>query len=394
MRPSFMSVKRTLIKTSLSAALAAERLLRGRRLVVDADAVRSVLVVEYMLPLGCCVHLTPLFEAIRMGRPAIEISVATRGLGAALLRHSPMIDHLIETPDPLVDLRGTVWALKRELAGRGIAPECVLTGLSDSRTRVSLVGVLAGMGWRGGFTLTPELYQRPFKRRGDLSLIDNNLRVASLLGCGTGHLEPRVFFSAADVTAAEAMVREVNPEGKPLVVLVTQNSGGQRTGWHPERFVEVIRHAQEGLGCAVAYVGTASDSVAVEELRAGAGGIGSSLTGRTTVTELGALLAMSDFVVSLDTGTMHVGRSVGVPMVVLGPSWQKPLEWLPLGIPRVRILRGVDREGVPEGYRLDEIGAREVCAALTALFEVYPASAVERAARVRRGVSVVDHLMG
>ena len=93
------------------------------------------------------------------------------------------------------------------------------------------------------------------------------------------------------------------------------------------------------------------------------------MTGRTSVTELAALLAMSDAVVSLDTGTMHVGRAVGVPMVVIGPSWQRPIEWLPLGVPQVRILRGEDREDVPEGYRLDEVEAGEVMAALRELME-------------------------
>lgn len=387
-----MSLKTSMVGLALRLAVAAERAVKGRQLAVVPEAVGSVLILEYMLPLGCCVHLTPVFEAIRLGRPDISITVATRGLGAVLLRHHPFIDNLIETPDPLTDLRGTVRALSLGLAERGIVPDCVLTGASDKRTRIALVGVLAGKGWRGGFTLAPELYERPLNARDDLSLIDNNLRVAGLLGCETGHREPRVFFSPGDVARAEAMVREVNPEGRPLVVMVTQNSGGQRTGWHAERFACVIRHASEVLGCAVAYVGTKADSDAVKELRVSAGNVGVSLTGRTSVTELAALLAMSDYAISLDTGTMHVGRAAGVPMVVLAPSWQRPLEWLPLKIPQVRILRGMDREGVPEGYRLDEISTDGVCGALGELGEIYPVSAVDRAGRVARSVSDVDHL--
>jgi ADP-heptose:LPS heptosyltransferase len=153
----------------------------------------------------------------------------------------------------------------------------------------------------------------------------------------------------------------------------------------------VIRYASEVLGCGVVFVGTAGDSAAVEGLRVEAG-VGSSVTGRTSVTELAALLAMSDAVVSLDTGTMHVGRAVGVPMVVIGPSWQRPIEWLPLGVPQVRILRGADRDGVPEGYQLDEVEAGDVIEALRELMEAYPASAESRAARVARGLSTVDHL--
>jgi ADP-heptose:LPS heptosyltransferase len=121
------------------------------------------------------------------------------------------------------------------------------------------------------------------------------------------------------------------------------------------------------------------------------GGIGTSLAGRTSVTELAALLALSDAVVSLDTGTMHVGRAVGVPMVVMGPSWQKPLEWLPLDIPNVRILRGQDRADVPVEYKLDEIEASAVIASLTELLKTYPADPAQREERLQRSLSQVDH---
>ena len=81
-------------------------------------------------------------------------------------------------------------------------------------------------------------------------------------------------------------------------------------------------------------------------------------------------------------------------MVVLGPSWQKPLEWLPLGKPQVRILRGADRVGVPAGYQLDEISAADAMAALDELTSLYPADASAREARLAAGLSSVDLLAG
>jgi ADP-heptose:LPS heptosyltransferase len=140
------------------------------------------------------------------------------------------------------------------------------------------------------------------------------------------------------------------------------------------------------------YAGTLGDAAAIEVIRTASGGIGVSVAGRTTVTELAALLAMSDAMVTLDTGTMHVGRAVKTPMVVLGPSWQKPTEWLPLEVANVRILRGVDRDTVPEGYRLDEISAESVIEALDDLLRTYPASGEMRTDRVRQSLSSIDHL--
>lgn len=368
---------------------------RWLRAMPVTEPVRRVLVLEYRLPLGCCVHMTPFFEAVKRsglpGRPEVEITVATRSLGAQVLRHSPFVDHLIETPDPLVKLGAAASYLRKELRRRGIVPDCVLTGASDMRTRIALLGVLASAGWRGGYTLKPALYHRPLEYDHSRSLIANNLRVAQLIGCGAEVTRPRVFFSEVDVAVASGMLREANPEGKPVVTMVTQNSGGQLTGWHTERWVRVIE-ATSARGCVVVYVGTAGDAVPIEAIRAAAGGRGVSLAGKTTVNQLAAVLAMSDLVVTLDTGTMHVGRAAGVPMVVLGPSWQKPLEWMPLGVENVRILRGKDREDVPVEYRLDDVGAEEVMGAMEELLRVYPASAESQEGRVAESLSTLDHL--
>jgi ADP-heptose:LPS heptosyltransferase len=371
--------------------LAVERVLRRKVAAVEPKKVKQVLVLEYMLPLGTCVHLTPFFEALKLCRPDVRITVATRGIGSQVLRHSPYIDGLIDTPDPLKDLKAAVLFLRSGLRRLRLEPDCVLTGASDQRTRITLMGMFGSGGWRGGYTLKPVLYQRPLEYDRNISLIANNLKLVWLFGCEVTHAEPRIFFSRENAETARRLVREVNPDGRPLVVMVTQTSGGQSTGWHTERFIRVIRHAAE-LGCAVAYVGTSGDSAAIEAIREAAGGIGVSVAGRTNVTELAALLAMSDAMVTLDTGTMHVGRAVQTPMVVLGPSWQRPIEWLPLEVANVRILRGVDRDTVPEGYRLDEISADGVIEALDDLLRTYPPGVKARTDRVEQSLSSIDHL--
>jgi ADP-heptose:LPS heptosyltransferase len=374
--------------------VAAEGSVRRATKAVPAR-VKHVLVLEYLLPLGCLVNMTPVFEAIKRSatrdRPEIEVTVATRGLGLQVLRHSPFVDHVIETPDPTEALGPAVRGLRRELRRRALSPDCVLTGASDQRTRIALMGMFGLAAWRGGYTVNPSVYHRPLTYDDGLSMIRNNLRIAKLIGCERDVTRPTVSFSEADAAAAYRMLRPANPSGRPVVVMVTQNSGGQSTGWHDDRFAYVVR-AAAARGCAVVYVGTSRDAASISAIREEAGGIGDSLAGMTSVSELAAVLAMSDWVVTLDTGTMHVGRAVGAPMAVLGPSWQKPLEWMPLGVENVRILRGKDQVRAPSRYRLDEISATSVVAALAELMCLYPASAAARARRVQESLSDVDHL--
>lgn len=354
--------------------------------------VKQVLFLEYRLPLGCCVHLSPVFEALRTCYPQLRIALATRGLGTQVHRYSPFLDHLIETPDPLIDLRSSISSLRKQLHDLGFNADCVLTGASDQRTRIALLGFFSSAGWRGGYTQQPGLYARPLNYDLQLSLIGNNLRLAKLLGCEHEVHRPRVFFSPQDAQYARELLQEMNPEGRPLMIAVTQNSGGQSTGWHDDRWVQVLRAARS-RGLAAVYVGTPTDKTAIHALSQKADGYGASIAGRTTVSQLAAVLALSDLAVTLDTGTMHVGRAVGVPMVILGPSWQKPLEWMPLGVENVRILRGEDRDDVPPGYHLDEIQAESVIAAMDELIALYPPSAESRSRRANDSMSATDRLV-
>ncbi len=335
--------------------------------------------------------MTPLYEALKRGRPELTITVATRGLGLEVLRHSPFVDDLIATPDPLRDISAAARSISRQLTQRGLSPDCVVTGIPDQRTRIALAGILSCDGWRGGFTVQPGLYQRPLQIDRTKSQIVNNLQIAELLGCRSEHLEPRVFYTSKEAGEARALLREINGRGAPVLIVVSRNSGGQRTGWHDQRWTEVLQYAQNELGFLVVYAGVAADEQAIEVLRT-ASGVGVSIAGRTSIPQLAALLACSDLMISLDTGTMHVGRASGLPMVVLGPSWQKPHEWLPLGKEHVRILRGEDRTGVPEGYLLDEISAEAAMEALRDLALRFPASEDARERRRAAGLSEIDLL--
>lgn len=356
-----------------------------------AQSVSSVLVLEYLLPLGSCLHLTPLYEALRR-RPGLHVTVATRGLALGVLRHSPFVDTLLETPDPLTDLVSSIRSLRRQLKQRGLRPDCCLTGLPDQRSRIALLALAASSAWRGGFTVHDELYQRPLTPDWSRSQIENNLRLAEMVGCGGPLLEPRIFYTAADVAAARALLAPAHVVGRPVLLVVSQNSGGQPKGWHLDRWCRTLQHAHQQLGYELVYVGTATESSSIEALRTAAGGAGYSVAGQTTIGQLAALLALADLALTLDTGTMHIGRAVDLPMVVLAPSWQPAQEWLPLGKFNVRILLGKERKDIPPDYQLDEIDAGSAIAALDELTQIYPPSEPARQARLERNLSTIDLL--
>jgi ADP-heptose:LPS heptosyltransferase len=362
------------------------RLLRPRRRPFTSY---TVLVLQYQMPLGCCVHGTPVFAALKAAQPSATILVATRGLGAAVLQHDPYIDHILTTADPNPSLSAKLQVarqIRSELRARGLQPDLILQDASSKAGSFALFAALLRLAPTAGFANAPALYDTHLPYDWDRSLIDNNLRLAALVGPQQPHLEPAVYFTAAELAAARALLAEANPAGRPLAAFVLQGSGGQRTGWHDVRFAAVIRHA-EALGHQVLFLGTATDTPTIDRIRSLAASSGTSLAGRTSIPQLAAVLCLCDLLITLDTGTLHVGRAAGVPTVVLGPSWQKPLEWLPLGLPHVRILRGPDQPTVPPKYQLDEITVPAVTAAIDELSALYPPSPSARERRSTRLLS-------
>lgn len=361
------------------------RFLRPR---IPQGSPETFLILQYQMPLGCCVHGTPLYAALKSMHMHASVIVASRGLGAAVIQHDPNVDHLVTTGDPNPSF-GAKWQvageLRAELRKRNLKPTLVLQDASSKAGSFALLPALLRLAPSKGFANAPELYDTHLAYDLSQSLIDNNLRLAD-----SQHQEPAVYFTAAELSAARTLLAEANPQQEPLTAFVMQGSGGQRTGWHDDRMASVIRDV-ESQGFATVFLGTSADTPVIDRIRTLAGSSGASLAGRTSVPELAAVLALSDYLITLDTGTMHVGRAVDVPMVVLGPSWQRPLEWLPLTKPNARILRGADTniplDQVPMDYRLDEIEVPAVLAAFSELQAAYPPSTEAREARVASRLS-------
>src|SRR6185369_16836691 len=108
-------------------------------------------------------------------------------------------------------------------------------------------------------------------------------------------------------------------------------------------------------GAHILFVGTAPEAAAIDSLRAGLPFATTSVAGKTTITGLAALMSLTTVGLTLDTGPLHIGRSVGLPMAIIAPAWSPPMEWLPLDNDHFRILKNADMPEAPAGYIIDEV---------------------------------------
>ncbi|MHB1793418.1 MAG: glycosyltransferase family 9 protein [Acidobacteriaceae bacterium] len=353
----------------------------------ELAGIRNFLVLQYESPLGSVIHATPLYEALKRAMPEAHITVAASRMAAGVLEHSPYVDRCMVTPNPFENFARCVMAARRLLQTMPPGPRCVVTTIGNQRTRLAFLSVLAGSAVRVGYTLAPELYDLALSFHPQRGQIEGNLDIARNLGHCVPFYEPRVFFTQKDGEQASQWLASLaaHPDA-PRIVFVTQNSGGQRNQWVKARFQQVISDLSHRLGAAPIFVGTAKDSVPIDALRNDLPDAGISLAGKTTVATLAALLAQCDLIVSLDTGTFHVARAVGLPGLVIAPAWQSPLEWLPVNSERYRVLRGPSIPDAPQDYCIEEISVEQVCDAAQTLLGKFPADPAQRAARMQRSV--------
>lgn len=344
----------------------------------------NFLVLQYESAIGSIVHATPLFEALKRALPDCHITVAASSIAASVLHSNPYIDRCLVTPSPFKDFSVTEHAVRALLESTPAGARCVITTIGNQRTRLAFLSLLAGSAVRVGYTLAPELYDVPLVFEPERGQIEGNLDIVRSLGHPVDLCEPRIFFSQQDVATAEEWLASLATPAAPRIIFVTQNSGGQKNQWSPTRFQQVIAGLSSAAGAFPVFVGTEKDAVPIDNLRKDLPEKGISLAGKTTIAELAALLAQCDLIVSLDTGTFHVARAVGLPGVVIAPAWQSPLEWLPVRSDPYRVLRGSSIQDIPADYCIDEISVEQVCAAAQSLLADYPVDAAERASRTER----------
>lgn len=353
----------------------AERSLGGASARVALGEIKNFLLLQHSTALGAVVHATPLVAALKQAVPGCRIVVAASGMALEIFRDNRGVEAVVETPSPLKDLCGAAAALRRAKVFRGEA-FATITSVANERTRVALQAVIGGAGNRVGFAIVPELYRVALEFDCEISLIANNLRIVSALGHATvaGGFEPEVFFGDGDREFARRTVAEAGVEaGQPLAVFVTQTSVTQQKSWRAERFRAAAEFLRAQYGAHILFVGSASEAAAIDAIREGLSFATTSVAGKTSLTELSALLSVCDVGLTLDTGTMHLGRAVGLPMVIIAPAWSPPVEWLPLGNPRFRILKNLDMAVATPEYVIDEVSVDEVTDSLADLLQRYSA---------------------
>jgi ADP-heptose:LPS heptosyltransferase len=136
---------------------------------------------------------------------------------------------------------------------------------------------------------------------------------------------------------ARDVVNESWLEGHPLVAIAPGASFPHKM-WPTERFVTVSEVLHEEYGCRFVVIGADADRPLGVKLEESLGDCCLDMTGRTTVTQLAALLSLCRLFVGNDSGPAHVASAANCPCVTVTSALDFPGIWEPWNS-RKRIVR-------------------------------------------------------
>ncbi len=258
----------------------------------------TVLVLR-ALGLGDLLTAVPALRGLRSAYPDNRLVLAA----PAPLRELAMLTAAVDDLLPTARLGPLTWpqappAVAVNLHGRGPQSTCALRALQPSVLLTHAHPGEPGPEWDS-----------------DLHEIR---RWCRLLEC---------FGISADPSDLE-LARPQVPSPAPGAVIVHPGCGFAARHWPVERYSAVARHLA-GAGRRVVVTGSADQRPLATRLVAAAGLPDDSvLAGRTTLSQLAALVADASLVVCGDTGIAHLATAYGTPSVVLfGPV--SPQHWGP-----------------------------------------------------------------
>jgi lipopolysaccharide heptosyltransferase II len=243
--------------------------------------------------IGDALMAQPLLARLRE-RAAVDV-VAPEWV-APVLRRMPEVAEVIAAPFRHGPLQlSERWRIGRALRGRGYEQAFVLPNTWKS----ALVPFFAGIPQRIGYAGEARylLLNRTFKSASG-PMREHYARLAGPIGTLP---QPRLRSDARDI---DAVLKKFSLE-KPYAVLCPGAEYGPAKRW------PYFASLSAKMKIPVVLLGSAKDLEACQ----GIGGL--NLAGKTTLDEAIDLVAAADFVVSNDSGLMHVAAALGRPQVAL-----------------------------------------------------------------------------
>jgi heptosyltransferase-2 len=263
--------------------------------------------------LGDAVMALPAIADVRRAFPSARLIVAARRSVAGIFQFAPVVDEVIQ-------------AERHAIAAADAGAVLILPNSFAS----ALLARRAGVPERWGYATD---WRRPLLTRavpqpgGSMHQGAYYQALTHALGIERGPLQPALTVSAAAMDEARSLLRSAGWDGSsPLIALAPGAAYGTAKRWLPAHVARLIDGLAAEATCVM--LGGPADASTTRQVSAlvssGAATRLIDLAGRTSLTQMAAVLALAQACVSNDSGAMHVAAALGTPVAaIFGPTRER-----------------------------------------------------------------------
>lgn len=155
----------------------------------------------------------------------------------------------------------------------------------------------------------------------EIHALERGLLMIEALGIARGEITYDLPVGEKERQAMAVLLARSGILSKRPVVAINPVAKWETKLWPPTKFAALADCLVRHCGVQVIFTGSTADRPQVTQILADMAAPAVNLAGRTTLKTLAALYTRCDLLVTTDTGPMHIGCAVGVPVIALfGPT--------------------------------------------------------------------------
>jgi len=290
-----------------------------RILVVRLDAIGDVLLT------------VPMLRAIRMAIPRAIITVVVTSQTHNILETCPHVDEVLVFDASKSGFLGRIRRLLRAVTVglRDLVPRrfdvAIVPRWDVDDFDAAVLAFSSGAVRRIGFSEFVNPHKANANRNMDLLftevVVDRSvsheaerpLKLLATLGIAAHASALEVTPDDSDRSIAKDALK---PFSKDLpLVAIAMGAAHPRRRWPKDRFIAVARALADDARCGIVVLGGPGDESAGTDVCRVVGGNARSFAGALTLRQTAAVLESCDLLVTNDSGPLHLGAAVGVPVV-------------------------------------------------------------------------------
>ncbi|MBL7157883.1 MAG: lipopolysaccharide heptosyltransferase II [Candidatus Omnitrophica bacterium] len=281
---------------------------------------KRILIVEVNW-LGDVLFSTPFIRALRGKFKDAHIACMVVPRAKEILQHNPHINEII-IYDEKGTYKGLFGKIKLILLLRKKRFDLAIL-LHRSFTR-ALITLLAGIKERAGYITKKRhaILTHPVESsETDLHKVEYFLKIAESLGCDTSNKNYEFFVTDKERKYVEKMLSENDVHLEDFVVIIHPGANWIPKRWSEDNFASLSDALIKKYNAKVIAIGAEKDAKIAARIKNKMKEKFIIFSGKTSLLELGALTERADFVISGDSGPMHIACAMKSNVIALfGPT--------------------------------------------------------------------------